>query len=77
MQAAVILATAIYGYGLLNSQVSSNTADIIRIEAEAKERNNEFIDKFDSFIKEQKELNRQIVRNTTNQTHILKKLELD
>lgn len=77
LQAALILGTLAFGYGALDNRVEDNTKDIARIELESKQKNEEFMKKFDSFISEQRALNRQIVQNTTNQGHILKKLDLN
>lgn len=74
LQAAVILATMAFGYGALENRVINNSRDIMRIEQESKAQNAEFIRRFDLFITEQRELNRQIVKISTNQAHILKKV---
>ncbi|MGR5294756.1 hypothetical protein ACPV5U_08620 [Vibrio mediterranei] len=76
LQAVVILAGIAYGYGVLDNQVQDNTKEIVRVEQKVEKRNKEFMDKFDAFIVEQRLLNQQIVKNSTNQDRILKKLDL-
>ncbi|MFL9806303.1 hypothetical protein AB6D40_022625 [Vibrio cyclitrophicus] len=75
IQLLVILTSLAFGYGSLDRRVIENKEHIDRAERELIKRNDDFIENFNSFLTEQRTINRQIVEVTINQKHMISDIE--
>ena len=75
IQLLVILTSLAFGYGSLDRRVIENKEHIDRAERELIKRNEDFIENFNSFLTEQRTINRQIVEVTINQKHMISDIE--